>query len=214
MNLMTLKQWVGLQYYRLRIRFSLWREKVDFLRQVAATDKPRVVIGSSGVFNAGWIPSNYQYLNLLNESHWIRAFGDRKVDALLAEHVWEHLSEADGLLALKLAHKYMREGARLRLAVPDGYCPNADYIEKVKPGGTGEGSDDHRVLYNVNSLEKIMLDAGFSVERIEFYDAKGQFHRVPWDPADGMVHRSSTHDERNFDGQLVYTSLILDGFKK
>lgn len=212
--LIKLKQQLGLQYYLLKVRYRLWREKVRFLRSVSVTAFPKVVIGSSGVFDSGWIPSNYQYLNLLEESHWQRAFKQHKISALLAEHVWEHLSEAEGLFALKLAYKYMRGGARLRLAVPDGYCPSPDYIEKVKPGGTGEGSDDHKVLYNVDSLEKVMAEAGFRVERIEYYDANGQFHRVSWDPADGMVHRSFLHDERNADGKLVYTSLILDGFKK
>lgn len=211
--LKKIKQRLGLRYYLLKVRFRLWREKTDFLRRVAAAESPKVVIGSSGVFSDGWIPSNYQYLNLLNEAHWDRAFGGRKVHALLAEHVWEHLNEAEGFTALKLVRKYMADGARLRLAVPDGYSPNASYIEMVKPGGTGEGSDDHKVLYNVDSLEKIMVAAGFRVERIEYYDAVGQFHQVPWGPADGMVHRSLKYDERNAGGQIAYTSLILDGFK-
>ena len=180
---------------------------------MAASANPKVVIGSSGVFDPGWIPSNYQYLNLLNEAHWRRAFRRRPINALLAEHVWEHLNEVDGLRALKLVHGFMKEGARLRLAVPDGFSPDADYIEKVRPGGTGAGSDDHQVLYNVESLEKIMVDAGFRVERIEFFDEKGQFHQLPWSPNDGMVHRSLQYDERNVDGKIGYTSLILDGFR-
>jgi predicted SAM-dependent methyltransferase len=58
-----------------------------------------------------------------------------------------------------------------------------------------------------------MTEAGFRVERLEYYDAAGHFHQTAWDPADGMVHRSLEYDERNVDGIIGYTSLILDGFK-
>ena len=208
-----MKQQIGLQYYKLKVRYWLWREKVIFLHRVSITNPLRVVIGSSGVFDPDWIPSNYQYLNLLVESHWQRAFGRRKISSVLAEHVWEHLDAADGLDALLRVYRYMEDGARLRLAVPDGYSPNPAYIEMVKPGGSGEGCDDHKLLYNVDTLEKIMLEAGFHVERLEYYDSEGKFHRFPWSVLDGMVHRSMQHDQRNVDNKIVYTSLILDGYK-
>lgn len=59
-----------------------------------------------------------------------------------------------------------------------------------------------------------MVEANFKVERIDFYDAEGKFHQFPWSPVDGMVHRSLQHDERNVNGKIGYTSLILDGFKQ
>jgi predicted SAM-dependent methyltransferase len=107
----------------------------------------------------------------------------------------------------------MKQGARLRVAVPDGFSPDRGYIDMVKPGGTGEGSDDHKALYNVELLEEMLVSAGFAVERLEYYDSNGLFHHFPWDPLDGMIHRSLTFDDRNADGVIRYTPLILDGFK-
>ena len=51
------------------------------------------------------------------------------------------------------------------------------------------------------------------VRLLEFYDQRGQFHRRSWSSNDGHIRRSAEHDPRNQDGQLVYTSLILDAIK-
>lgn len=44
---------------------------------------------------------------------------DGRVDAFLAEHVWEHLSLEDAHRAARNCHEYLHPGGRLRLAVPD-----------------------------------------------------------------------------------------------
>lgn len=212
--LKAIKKRLGLQYYLLTIRLKLLLEELLFLWRVRNAAETKIVIGSSGIFENGWIPTNYQYLNLLNEKQWARAFRGRKIDAILAEHVFEHLSEAEGLQALEICHKYMKTGARLRVAVPDGYNPDVNYIEMVKPGGSGEGSEDHKVLYNVDLLEKMFLSAGFSVHRLEYFDSNGKFHKFIWNPDDGKINRSSQYDPRNLDGVIKYTSLILDGIKQ
>lgn len=212
--LKTLKIRLGLQYYLLKIRFRLLLEELLFLWRVRNAAEIKIVIGSSGIFENGWIPTNYQYLNLLNERHWARAFRGKKIDAILAEHVFEHLTEAEGSRALEICHKYMKKGARIRVAVPDGYNPNVDYIEMVKPGGSGVGSEDHKVLYNVELLESLFVSAGFSVQRLEYYDSNGEFHNSIWNPDDGKINRSLEYDPRNSGETIKYTSLILDGIKQ
>jgi hypothetical protein len=112
--LKKIKQRLGLSYYLIGMRIKLHREKIEFLRQVRDADVLKVVIGSSGVFEAGWIPTDYQYLNLLNRAHWDKAFQRRQLDGLLAEHVLEHLTLEDGVLALKLVSRYLKSGARIR----------------------------------------------------------------------------------------------------
>lgn len=178
--LRTCKQQLGLLYYKLKLRLALLREEWVFLWRVRKATEIKIVIGSSGIFEKGWIPTNYQYLNLLNERDWKRAFKAKRIDAILAEHVFEHLTEAEGLQAFRTCYKYMKHGARLRVAVPDGYSPDRDYIEMVRPGGTGSGSEDHKVLYNVELLEEMLVSAGFVVQRLEYYDAKGSFHQLAW----------------------------------
>lgn len=209
----SIKKRLGLKWYLLRLNLQILLEAFYFFWRVQFSDEVRIVVGSSGIFQNGWIPTNYQYLNLLNKGQWTRIFFNKKIDSILAEHVFEHLSEFEGREALYVCHKYMKKGGRLRIAVPDGFSPIKEYIDMVKPGGTGEGSDDHKILYNVNLLEEMLLSAGFAVQRLEYYDSDGLFHHSPWNPLDGMIHRSLNFDNRNSDGVVRYTSLILDGIK-
>jgi predicted SAM-dependent methyltransferase len=179
-----------------------------------AADAPlRLVLGSSGIHDEGWIPTDVGYLDLLNGAHWERFFRRGSIDAMLAEHVWEHLSADEGLAAARRCHEYLRNGGYLRVAVPDGYFPDGEYIEHVRPGGSGSGAHDHKVLYTYASLSDLFLEAGFEVKLLEYHDAQGRFHRVDWDPALGKIHRSSRFDERNRDGVLRYTSIVLDAHK-
>ncbi len=187
--------------------------KYFFIKSIK--EKPlRIVIGASGVTPPDWISSDIDYLNLLNENHWLPYFEKNKIEALLAEHVWEHLSDEDATLATKICFKYLKpEGGYLRVAVPDGFSPDKKYIDYVKPGGNGAGAHDHKVLYNYKTLSNIFEKAGFEISLLEYFDEKGIFHQNNWDPKDGQVCRSSENDKRNKDGKLNYTSLIIDAIK-
>ena len=182
-------------------------------RELAAGGPRRIVVGSSAVFESGWIPTDVEFLNLLRPDDWRKFFPQGSLDAILAEHVWEHLTPAEGLAAAKICGEYLRPGGHLRLAVPDGFNPDPGYREWVRPGGSGPGADDHKILYTHESLDRLLTDAGFQVEWLEYFDAAGRFHATDWNPADGMIHRSRRFDERNRDGQLRYTSLIVDARK-
>ena len=150
---------------------------------------------------------------MLHENDWRYFFDKNKIDAILAEHVWEHLNEKDGLLAAQNCFKFLRPGGYLRIAVPDGLNPNPEYINYVKPGGTGDGADDHKVLYNYQILSSMLEKAGFKVNLLEYFDEYGRFHAENWKPEDGMIRRSKRFDKRNTDGVLNYTSLIIDAVK-
>ena len=54
-------------------------------------------------------------------------FNEGSIDAILAEHVWEHLAEEEGLAAAKCCYRYLRPGGYLRVAVPDGFHPDANF---------------------------------------------------------------------------------------
>jgi len=173
----------------------------------------RLVIGASGVYDDGWVPSDVAYLNLLNPGDWKRYFREASIDTMLAEHVWEHLTPDEGLVAARVCYKYLRPGGYLRVAVPDGCHPDAAYIAHVRPGGAGPGADDHKILYDHVSFGRVFEQAGFRVKPLEHFDAQGLFHRTEWSREDGQVMRSSRFDERNRDGALNYTSIILDAHK-
>ena len=183
-------------------------------RRVAATESPRIVVGASEVYEAGWIPTDVDYLNLLRPADWERFFAKDCLAAILAEHVWEHLTPDEGLRAARICREYLRPGGYLRLAVPDGFNPDPAYREWVRPGGSGPGADDHKALYTHESLGRLLSEAGLQVETLEYFDAAGQFHATDWKPEDGMIHRSLRFDERNHDGILRYSSLIVDARRR
>jgi predicted SAM-dependent methyltransferase len=182
-------------------------------REITVNPAPRIVVGSSGIFEPGWVPTDADYLDLLQPADWQHYFSGNPPAAILAEHVWEHLSPADGAMAAQTCYTFLRPGGYLRLAVPDGFNPDPDYHERVRPGGTGPGADDHKVLYTHETLRELLERVGFKVTVLEYHDAAGQFHHVDWDPAGGKIHRSRRFDERNQSGRLAYTSLIVDAHK-
>lgn len=174
----------------------------------------KIVIGSSSIFEKGWIPSEIHFLNLLDESTWHVFFDENEITYLLAEHVWEHLTEEEGIIAAKNCFKFLKKGGNLRVAVPDGYHKDADYIKYVKPGGIGAGADDHKVLYTYKTFSKIFEKAGFEVTLLEYFDENKEFQFNDWDVEKGYIHRSINNDKRNSDGNPNYTSIIIDAYKK
>jgi YD repeat-containing protein len=184
------------------------------LKRLARTAVPlRIVVGSAGYSDSGWIPTDIQTLDLLNENSWRRFFEAGSIDALLAEHVWEHLTPEDGRHAAVCCYRFLKPGGYLRAAVPDGFHPDPAYIEYVRVGGSGAGAADHKVLYNCETFRQLFESVGFQVRLLEYFDAAGAFHATDWDAADGTIRRSLRFDERNLDGRPNYTSLIVDARK-
>ena len=188
--------------------FRSWR-----LKRSASRQPCRIVVGASLGVDKGWLPTSIDFLDLLRESDWQRYFCPNSIDAILAEHVWEHLTPDEGLQAAKNCFHYLRPGGYIRVAVPDGLHPDPCYIESVKVRGSGPGSDDHKVLYTYETLRKLFEAAEFKVDLLEYFDERAEFHCKEWDPKDGMIHRSKMWDERNKEGRLNYTSIIIDGHK-
>ncbi len=196
-------------YRKIRHRIRGWKIYIQ------ATRKPlKVVIGASGVYESGWIATDIDHLNILASDDWAKHFRANSIDVILAEHVWEHLTHEEAYLAAINCYQYLKPNGYIRIAVPDGFHISADYVNKVKPGGTGAGSGDHKVLYNYKTLSHVFEAAKFDVELLEYFDEKGNFQSKEWNPQKGLIHRSSKYDERNKDGQLNYTSIIIDAHKR
>jgi predicted SAM-dependent methyltransferase len=183
------------------------------LKQLRKHSPLRIIIGAGGISYEGWIPTEVQCLNLLNPKHWERYFDKNSIDAILVEHVWEHLTMEEGLVAANQCYQYLKSGGYLRVAVPDGFHPDPEYIEWIKIKGVGPGADDHKVLYNYKTFCNVFERAGFKVELLEYFDSNKEFHYIDWDETKGRIRRSRKFDDRNKNGELKYTSLILDARK-
>jgi predicted SAM-dependent methyltransferase len=196
-----------------RARFGSYRDARRLRAVVRRASPLQIVLGASGIYDAGWIPTEIGVLDILVERQWMRLFTENSIDAILAEHVWEHLTLEQGLRAARNCRRFLKPGGYLRVAVPDGFHPDPTYIEWVRVGGSGAGADDHKVLYNCDTFRGLFESAGLKVELLEYFDKEGGFHSVDWDPTAGRIHRSRRFDERNQDGRLGYTSVILDARK-
>lgn len=180
-------------------------------------DQPlRIIIGAGQQSWPGWIATSKEDLDLLNHDHWVSVFRDRRPDALLCEHVWEHLTEQEGRCAAKICYAFLKPGGYLRCAVPDANFSDPDYQRKAQIGGPGpedHPAADHEVLYDHELLRDVFESAGFEVDLLEFCDENGRFHYNQWDPRDGPIYRSLLSDHRNKDGRLGFVSLIIDARK-
>lgn len=183
------------------------------LKRLSCQPIKKIIAGSAGTQFKGWISTDRDVLNVLDQRAWRSYFTVNSLDAILAEHVWEHLTPQEAAIAATHCFRYLKHGGYLRVAVPDGYHPDPDYIEWVKPGGNGPGSDDHKVLYTFDTFKEVFSSAGFDVYLYEYFDEQGVFHELDWDPENGMVQRSRRFDDRNADGNLRYTSIIADALK-
>jgi predicted SAM-dependent methyltransferase len=204
---------LGRLLFSARRRLGVFRDVQNLKKRIRGAAPLRIVVGAGGLFDPGWIPTDVDVLDILDVAQWRRLFSEKSIDAILAEHVWEHLTAEQGLLAAENCFRFLRPGGHLRAAVPDGNHPDPAYLEWVRPGGSGAGADDHKLLYNRESFGQLFETAGFQVEPLEYFDADGKFHAVDWDPALGKIERSRRFDDRNRDGQLAYTSVIVDARK-
>ena len=197
---------------KLKIRYqqNLVANKI---KKYSSKKDLKIVVGSGGIYEKGWMPIEFNQLDIKQKNDWERLFSKNSIDAILAEHVWEHLSLEEGMLAANHCFYYLKPGGYIRVAVPDGYHSNQEYIKWVKPEGTGDGSDDHKVLFNYITLSKVFTDVGFKIKLLEYFDENGDFHCNEWSEHDGKINRSAKHDPRNQDGQLKYTSVIIDAIK-
>lgn len=174
----------------------------------------RVVLGAETARYPGWINTDRDTLDVTSAADWQRILGGQTAERMLAEHVWEHLSDDDVATANRLAFQHLSVGGCLRIAVPDGLHPDPGYRERVKPGGSGPSADDHRQMFNYQTLSDCLRKAGFDVECLEYWDEHGRFHFKPWHSSEGHIKRSLLHDRRNRSGVLGYTSLIVDAWRR
>ena len=188
---------------------------IDF-STVSESEPLKIIIGAGEQSWSGWIPTQKEQLDLLNPTTWDLSFQNRLADTFLCEHVWEHLTEAQGRAAARLCFKYLKPGGYLRCAVPDINYPDAVYQMTVKIGGPGpkdHPAADHKIVYDYHLFSDIFVSAGFEVDLLEYCDERGRFHYNQWSIDDGTIYRSLLVDHRNRNGKIGFASLIIDARK-
>ena len=196
--------------WQIKLRIAKLR-----IRTLVVFCKPpyRVVVGSGDTGFDGWINTDYPALDICSQSSVRSYFRENSVKSILAEHVWEHLNHDQAKRALSNCKWMLQKNGYLRIAVPDGAHPDPAYIDMVRPGGSGLGSEDHKVLYTLRSLSELIEEVGLKAQPLEWFDEAGKFHFNNWHQEDGAVSRSIRYDKRNIGGAPNFTSLIIDVIK-
>jgi predicted SAM-dependent methyltransferase len=176
----------------------------------------KVIIGAGRQSYPGWIATNKEQLDLCQRKDWVASFSERRVDALLCEHVWEHLTESEGRCAASICYEFLKPGGFLRCAVPDANFPNEDYQRMVQVGGPGPADHPgagHKIVYDYKLFSDVFTSAGFKVDWLEYCDETGRFHYNQWSLEEAPIYRSLLSDHRNKDGKIGFTSLIIDAIR-
>jgi len=176
----------------------------------------KIIIGAGRTAFDGWISTQQEQLDLLNPASFARFLDGELADAMLAEHVWEHMSQEDGLTAAKNCFAALKPGGYIRCAVPDANFRNERYQNLIQIGGPGPKDHPaytHRSLYNYKTFRDVFMQAGFCVELLEYCDEDGRFHYQFWNDADGHIGRSLRFDTRNSGGAIENVSIIIDAKK-
>ena len=199
----------------MRTLFHSYLKNLKVAASFLLKRKRKFNVGSGGINNDNsWFATDIYVLDITKDADWRKFLFFMKVDNILAEHVWEHLDDSDTILANRNCYHFLKRKGTLRIAVPDGYNPNKEYIEYVRPGGNGAGADDHKILYNYKTMTQRLEEVGFKVNLLEYWDEFGNFHFIDWSDEGGRIERSRRYDPRNKNGELGYTSLIVDAIKQ
>ena len=186
------------------------RNRRRLRRQIQGASPLNVILGSGTTDYPGWIATDSDLLNITRPGDWDQLFAPASIDRLLTEHVLEHLYQEECTIALVECFRHLKPGGLLRIAVPDGYRRDSAYVAEASPP-----KDGHRVLFNVDTLVRLIESVGFQATPLEYFDAHENFHAHTWNEADGLIVRSVRFDrQQDFKrGELFYTSLIVDARK-
>ena len=185
----------------------------------------KIIIGANGTTQPGWLSLERSRLDLCDRNMWVSLFRPGSVDAVLTEHVLEHLTLEEAGQAARNVYEFLRPGGYWRVAVPDANNPGKWYRLCSRPGSLlhlianvlyTPGEPFHQVFYEHGSLTSLLANAGFAPRLLEWHDGEGRLHRGSWSPADGEVRRSFGHPYvtgRRGLGGVHNLSLIVDAIK-
>lgn len=176
----------------------------------------KVIIGAGNTQQRGWISTQEDQLNLLDDLSWENFFKSSQASAFLAEHVWEHMTYQEGVYAAKMCFKYLKPGGYLRIAVPDKNFKHDAYQEMVQIGGPGPSdhpASSHKIVYDYRLISSLLIEAGFTTNLLEYCDERSRFHYKYWNENDGKIGRSFRYDTRNSLTSLGMVSIVIDAHK-
>ena len=111
----------------------------------------KIVLGAGTTQFDGWISTQQDQLDLLKPETFEAFFQDEQAEAMLAEHLFEHLTLAEAMIAAQTLKQYLKPGGWIRAAVPDRNFRNEEYQKLVQVGGPGpqdHPAATHKIVYD------------------------------------------------------------------
>lgn len=184
--------------------------------KVEVEEEPTVVANQKEIIVSHWLRTNREVLDELDPSQWEYLFQGIQLDGFFSEHVLEHLTPMQAVVALCLQQQYLKKPShsfcpRVRVAVPDGLYPDMYYQDTMKLRGMKDDRSGHNMLWTIYTLSEAMDLVGLHPEGMEYFTEAG-FTRRNWSEAHGAVLRTYSNDWRNQEGNVFVTSLLVDGF--
>lgn len=152
----------------------------------------KVIVGADQkIFYPGWINTTVDNLDITKKFYWQFYFKPASVTNILAEHILEHIDPSQLQAVFENIVSVLKTGGVFRVAVPDGYHPSAFYRKMVEPGGLWPGCDDHKTFFNIDTMEDFASQNDFHLERLEYFDKNGIFHKNIVDTSRGNIKRTA-----------------------
>lgn len=194
----------------LKLRRYRWYllGRLKLKKLIEKSNPLKIVIGSASSKFNGWISTDLPHFNITKGSDWTFFFKPKTIDNILAEHVLEHLTEEEVGVVLINSFNYLKEEGVFRIAVPDKNHPNQEYIEFVRPNGSGSGADDHKSFWDYSSLKRVAENIGYNVTLLEYANADRKIITSVFNNDNGTIVRSLS---KGFESTIEnYSSLIVD----
>jgi predicted SAM-dependent methyltransferase len=177
------------------------------------SDPIRVIVGAGGTTQPGWLSLEENQLDIRDYYQWAERFAPSSIDAILAEHVLEHIPPTEAETAARNFFRFLKPGGYARIAVPDGYHPDPQYQFWTSPDGW---DPTHKWIPNVQTLSQLLARAGFIPTPLEYWTPDGQFIQQHWRQEDGPIGRCPGTLQNGLLSVFAgcdYTSLVVDAVK-
>jgi len=214
-----LPNYILTKYREIRFFIEYLNFKTNIQKLRKNNKKIFIIVGAGPTKYKGWLSTNYPWFDLLKLETFKKYFKSREVEKILAEHVFEHLTEDEAIRSAKFIYEHLLPQGSLRIAVPDGNHPDPDYRKHCGIGGIGADASDHKQFITMEKLVDILENAGFKVEPQEGYRSDGSLLRKNIDEGKGFIQRSRSNAQMNSNESVGWvfpdsnTSLIVDGYK-
>jgi predicted SAM-dependent methyltransferase len=173
-------------------------KKICLIYKIFKAKQVFIIIGSGYTKYEGWVSTNKEELNILNEDDF-KVFSKKKIDKILLEHVIEHIEYLDFIKFLRFIKKYLNKRATIRVAVPDAYHPSAYYRDLVGINGQEPGANDHKYFYSIDNFTYIAKECNYKLNPLEYFDKKGIFQQCSYNFDNGYILRCS----KNYQGRFT-----------